>query len=108
MRGKRDPGKRPNPDKIVRIIDYLPKEPSKPKPKGLSIGRVKINSSTFDTLLSSQGSSAHLAQPLGLALGQLDQTYRSGLGLSNWLSASIGSWHTAPLSAFRSRLSAHA
>src|SRR5690242_3594248 len=40
-RGKRDPGKRPNPDKIVRIIDYLPKEPVQPNPEGLKCRTVK-------------------------------------------------------------------
>src|SRR6188472_2818005 len=46
-------------------------------------GALQINSSTFGTLLSSQGSSAHRRQPLGFGSGQPDETYRLGQSESN-------------------------
>ena len=60
------PGKRPIRRQNCRNHRFLPKEPSTQQttPKGHSpCRRVKqTNSSTFDTLLSSQGSSAHRSQ----------------------------------------------
>jgi hypothetical protein len=44
---------------------------------------LQINSSTFGTLLSSQGSSAHRVRPLGLAAGQPSKTYRVAVAPSN-------------------------
>src|SRR6476469_660916 len=46
-------------------------------------GALQINASTFGTLLSSQGSSAHRRQPLGIGSGQPDETYRLGQSESN-------------------------
>ena len=61
--GKRDPGKKTITDKTVRTIDYiLPKEPptiTPTKKAKETARRVKINSSTIDTLLSSQESNAN-------------------------------------------------
>ena len=73
-------------DKNCRNHRFLPKEPSTQQttPKGHSpCRRVKqTNSSTFDTLLSSQGSSAHRSRrPFGRTLpGQPGKTYRSRSG----------------------------
>src|SRR6478672_5171815 len=72
-------------DKNCRNHRFLPKEPSTQQttPKGHSpCRRVKqTNSSTFDTLLSSQGSSAHRSSNLSAWLpGQRVKTYRSRSG----------------------------
>jgi hypothetical protein len=64
----------------------LPKEPSDQSAETADHGRdgALINSSsTFGTLLSSQGSRAHLRRSCDLALGQPDQTYRVGWRPSN-------------------------
>jgi hypothetical protein len=58
--------------------------PPQPKKTGQNkIGRVKINSSTFDTLLSSQRSNANRGATSQHASGQPDKTYRSRSGRSN-------------------------
>ena len=70
----------------VKRLSYLKESSTDTKePKLLATCRLalQINSSTFGTLLSSQGSSAHRAQPPGLAAGQPGKTYRVGLAPSN-------------------------
>ena len=77
-------------DRITDMLSessfFLPKEPPTSTPRGA--GRCQsdgyqTNSSTFGTLLSSQGSSAHPRSASRSTRGQPGKTYRFGPGPSN-------------------------
>ena len=74
-----------------RRLVVLPKEPSngakRPKPRRSVDGALNNSSSTFGTLLSSQGSCTHRRRPRGQASGQPGETYPSRVRQSNRLAA---------------------
>jgi len=85
--------------RIVRIIDYLPKEPVQPTPKDRR-RTGKLIRRLYDTLLSSQTSDAHQFSPSGPRLGQPDQTYRVVVHSANRVASRRPLAHVDPTELF--------